>query len=142
VIGMLAIEAMRARVESTQTLPETLAAGWDAFELMRAVADGCADGDDGSFAAFLLAGAAAANGRDAVGLAPSLAAGQASGTTPQDEPAAPAGAVAAAIAALAAVLGPRLSRAADGAADPADRAACQRAGAEAARIRALLGEPG
>ncbi len=141
VMNMLAIDAMRARVEGAQTLPDILAVGWDAFELIRNAADLCADGDDGLFAAFMLAAAAAANGRDAVGVAPSLAPGRASGTTPGDQPSAPVDDAAAAIAVLASALGARLSSAAS-AADAADRAACQRAADEAAQIRALLAGPG
>jgi len=140
-MNMLAIDAMRARVEGAQTLPDILAVGWDAFELIRNAADLCADGDDGLFAAFMLAAAAAANGRDAVGVAPSLAPGRASGTTPGDQPSAPVDDAAAAIAVLASALGARLSSAAS-AADAADRAACQRAADEAAQIRALLAGPG
>src|SRR5260370_30783804 len=127
VTDLLAIEAMRARVEGTGDVAGTLATGWDAFELLRAVAAGCADGAGGLFAAFTMASVSAAAGRDAVGVAPSLAPGRAAGIAPRDEFLGDAEDVADAIGVLAATLRTRLSFAAAAAADAGDRAACARA---------------
>jgi hypothetical protein len=69
---MLAIDAIRAGVDGAPWLPDRLAAGWDAFELLRSVADRCGGG--GLFAAFLLASAAADSAQDAIGAAPSTGA--------------------------------------------------------------------
>src|SRR5260370_9405959 len=84
VTDLLAIEAMRARVEGTGDVAGTLATGWDAFELLRAVAAGCADGAGGLFAAVMMASASAAAGRGAVGVAPPPAPGPPPGVPPQD----------------------------------------------------------
>lgn len=136
--GMLAIDAMRARLDGAGSLAETLATGWDAFELLRAATDGCADGADGLFAAFMTASASAANGRDLVGWAPSLPPGRAAGIGPRHEPLHDPDEVADALAMLATALSARLSSAASQAAHTEDRSACEHAADEARRIRALL----
>jgi hypothetical protein len=119
-----------------------LAAGWDAFELLAATADECADRADAMFAAFMMAIAAAADGRDALAAAPSL--------PPEPEveaeaeaapPAAVPGDVAqvvAGLAGLAADLTACLSAAVQAAAGITDRTACERAAREAGRIHDLL----
>ena len=135
---MLAIDAMRARLDGAGSLAASLATGWDAFELLRVVTDGCADGADGLFAAFMTASASAANGRDLVGWAPSLLPGRAAGIGPRDEVLHDPDEVADALAMLASALSARLTSAASRAADTGDRSACEHAADEACRIRALL----
>src|SRR6266702_2013863 len=54
-----AIDVMRARVDGADGLAGALAAGWDAFELIREAALLGADRAGGLFAAFVLASAAA-----------------------------------------------------------------------------------
>jgi hypothetical protein len=141
VSDMHPIGAVRARVESAGGLPETLAAGWDAFELMRAAAERCSadPGDPGPlFAAFILSAASAANGRDAVLAAPALPRGEAAGIAAGDAGPGDLDHVADELAALASALTTSLLAAGRGAADPADRAACAHAANEAGKIRELL----
>ena len=135
-----AIDAMRARVDQADGLAGALAVGWDAFELIREAALLGADRAGGLFAAFVLASAAAANGRDVVGFAPSLPPGQAAAT---DDPGDAVAAehvepLADALAGLASALSARLLAAAGLAAAGADRAACRDAAREADTVRALL----
>src|SRR6266516_4730564 len=123
-----AIDAMAARIDRAAGLAGALVAGWDAFELIRAAeqAGGLrgADRADGLFAAFMLASAAAANGRDVVGFAPSLPPDQVLGTgDPGDAAVGGVGLLADALAELASALRARLLAAAGSASGGADRAA-------------------
>ena len=127
-----------ARLEQAASVPEMLAAGFDAFETVRIAARGCQDQAPELFAAFMTAADAAVDGREALTIAPSLP--QAGGGGPGhanargDDPVL----IADALAALAGVLCDRLGQAAAGAALPADRVACQEAAHAAARIRQLM----
>ena len=136
------VDVMRARLAGAGSLADTLASGWDAFELMRAVTIRWPVVDDRLFAAFMLASASAATGRDAVGLAPSLPPGRAAPTTPAGEFAGDVHDVADALGRLASALCVRLRSAASAAADPGDSAACARAASEADTIQALLAGDG
>ena len=60
------------RVRAAADLPEVLESAWRAFECMLAEAEAHEDPATPLFPAFVLAATAAANGRDAVLLAPSL----------------------------------------------------------------------
>ena len=60
------------RVQAAAALPEVLESAWRAFECMLAEAEAHEDPATPLFPAFVLAATAAANGRDAVLLAPSL----------------------------------------------------------------------
>ncbi|SRR6266508_4910142 len=137
-----AIAAMRARVDDADGLEGTLAASWDAFELIRMVALRRTERADGSFAAFMLASASAANGRDVVGFAPSLPLGQAAKTDPGEAELGEVDLLADALAGLASALSARLLAAARLAAHGADRAACRDGAREADNVHALLAQDG
>ncbi len=129
---------IEARLEQAASLPETLAAGFDAFEVIRMTARDCQDRVPALFAAYMTAADAAVDGREALTIAPSLP--PAGGSGPGDAVAGGGdpGRVADALAALAGVLHDRLGRAAAGADLPADRVACQEAVHAAARICQLM----
>ena len=135
------IAAVRARLERASDLPGVLDAAYETFEGMLPVIWGQAERAGAGLAAFVMAGASAANGRDAVTSAPSLppaapggvpaAAGDpAAGVTEQE--------AAAALAGLAGLLAGRLTDAASWAVGAADRAACADAARHAAVIWSLL----
>src|ERR1039457_6792435 len=111
---------MRARMEAADLLAGTLAAGWEAFELLRETCEQCEDRGDELFAAFSFASAAAAEGRNILAGAPSLPPGQDAGTGGglfvQDD----LEEIADALAGLAAALSSRLVSAGGGARDAAD----------------------
>jgi hypothetical protein len=114
------IGELRARLEASHTVVDALVVAWDIFDLVQVVANGCADRDPGWFAAFLFAAAAAAEGRDAAGFAPSTP--DCPGM-PLGEPGwgtAGVGEIAAQVAALMGVLGGKLELAAGLAADRGD----------------------
>jgi hypothetical protein len=134
---MSVIDVMQERLGAAGNLADTLAAAWDAFGFVQAAADGCAGQAPELFAAFLFAAAAAAEGRDTVGFAPSMPA----------EPGGPAGQVASGrgvdeiadeLAGLAAVLDRRLQAAATWADNRADCQACKQAAGQARIIGDLL----
>src|SRR6266536_1235424 len=138
-----AIDAMAARIDRADGLAGALVAGWDAFELIRAAGLRAAERAGGLFAAFMLASAAAANGRDVVGFAPSLPPDQALGTgDPGDAAVGGVGLLADALAELASALRARLLAAAGLASGGADRAACRDAAREAENVRAMLARDG
>jgi hypothetical protein len=133
------------RVQAAAGLAEVLESAWRAFECMLAEAEAHENPATPLFPAFVLAATAAANGRDAVLLAPSLR------WPPQDsppdggqagEPGESAQATARALASLCQALISRLETAAGSAASPADRDACRSAAARARGICDLLTEAG
>jgi hypothetical protein len=71
-MGVQEIDALRGRLYAVGCVADTLATGWDTFELVEAVAGDYADRAPDTFAAFLFAAASAADGRDTVGFAPSM----------------------------------------------------------------------
>jgi hypothetical protein len=126
-------------------MPEMLESAWCAFECMLAVAEAYEDPATPLFPAFVLAATAAASGRDAVLLAPSLpwpprdtapGGGQVGGLGE------PAGAVARALVSLGQVLICRLESAAGWAASSGDRDACRYAAGRAGAICDLLAGAG
>jgi hypothetical protein len=129
---------IEARLEQAASLPEMLAAGFDAFEVVRMAARDCQDWAPELFAAFMTAADAAVDGREALTIAPSLpraaSGGPSDASAGGDDPVL----IADALAALAGMLGDRLGRAAAGAELPADRLACQQAAHAAARISQLM----
>jgi len=133
---------IEARLMAAASLPETLAAGFDAFEVIRMTARDWQDRAPGLFAAFMTAADAAVDGREALTIAPSLPPAGAAGpdiALAGEDP----GEAAEMLAALASALRDRLTRAAAGAVLPADRAACQDAAHAAGRICQLMarGDP-
>lgn len=135
------INGQAQRVRAAEGLPGMLDCAWRAFECMLAEAEAHEDPATPLFPAFVMAATAAASGRDAVLLAPSLpwppqdtrpGGGQAGG------PEEPAGAAALALASLCQALIFRLEEAAGTAANSGDRDACRYAAGRAREICDLL----
>jgi hypothetical protein len=135
------IESARVRLEQATGLPAVLDAAYEAFEEMLPALEEQQDRGGGTFAAFVMSGTAAANGRNALAAAPSLppalsgdlaavTAGPFSGRAAQD--------AAAILAQLSQLLSTRLTDASDLSADPDDKLACARAAHHAATICSLL----
>src|SRR6266571_8532426 len=70
--GMRRITTSRERLREAVGLPAVLDAAFCAFEDMLAAIEGLADPGDGMFIPLVMAAAATADGRDAIGFAPSL----------------------------------------------------------------------
>lgn len=128
-----------ARLEHATGLPAVLDAAYDAFEDMLPAIEAQQDPGSFAFTAFVMSGASAANGRDAIAAAPSLPAVSARRVTSTRTPiAVTAQEAAATVAGLSRVLVSRLNAAADLSADVGDRAACASAARHAAVICSLL----
>lgn len=127
-----------AGLEQAASLPEVLAAGFDAFEVIRITARHHQNRVPALFAAFMTTADAAVDGREALTIAPSLA--HAAGAKHGGALAADGdtGQAADVLAALAAVLRDRLTDATALADTPGDQAACQNAADAAARICQLM----
>jgi hypothetical protein len=143
IMAMTSISWHARRVRAAAGLPEVLESAWRAFECVLAEAEAHEDPATPLFPAFVLAATAAANGRDAVLLAPSLpwpprdtppGQGQAAG------PGEPARVTARALALLCQTLMSRLEAAAILAAGPGDRDACRYAAGRARVICDQLAE--
>lgn len=130
---------MRERLGAAEGVGDTLAAGWDTFELVQAVANECSDLSPDLFPAFMFAAASAAEGRDAVGFAPSMPASPGQPASLTRPVSADAHQIADQLADLVTALGLRLHAITRQAGDPADLRACEHAAREADRIRDLLG---
>ena|ERR1700728_2109675 len=138
------IESARARVEQATGWPAILDAAYDAFEQMLTAITSQQDHGGGAFAAFVMSGTAAANGRDALAAAPSLPPVSSSdlasmaSTSALDVPAPDAADV---LAGLSQLLSRRLTDASAYTADAGDRLACAQAARHAADVCMLLGGP-
>lgn len=137
---MSLITAAQHRVQQANGLAAVLDAAYEAFEAMLSALEALQDPASGLFAAFVMAAASAANGRNAVALAPSLP-GQpllavpAGGRPwPGERPEHLAGLV----AGLSHLVAGRLARAAACAPESGDRAACAHAARSARDICGLL----
>jgi len=133
------MDMLSARLRDSTSLPEMLAASFDAFEAIRLVARECEDRAPDLFAAFITAGSAAADGREAIADVPAL--GPPDGIAAADGALAPGtdpGAIADALAALAALLASQLELAASLATPGGDRVAFQEARRAASEIHQLL----
>ena len=138
---MTRIIAAQHRVQQASGLAAVLDAAYEAFEAMLSAIDPAQDPASGLFAAFVMAAASAANGRNAVALAPSLpghpllplpAEGRPwSGERPER--------LAEAVAGLSHLVAGRLAQAAACAPDTGDRVACTHAARSARDICGLLG---
>jgi hypothetical protein len=126
------------RLREATTVPATLSASFEAFEVIRLLARGNEDRVPELFAAFMMAADAAVDGREAVTFAPSLPPAVGSHLPGKPTAGGDVGEIADAMAALGALLGHRLSRAAAMAAAPGDRAACEDAAEAAGRICKLM----
>ncbi len=70
--GVEEISGIMTRFRHAASLPETLAAGFDAFEAIRQLARDCENRVPALFAAFMTTADAAVDGREAITIAPSL----------------------------------------------------------------------
>ncbi len=129
---------IEARLRDAVTLPEVLAAGFDAFEVIRRAARGSVDTVPGLFAAFMTTAREAVEGREAITAAPSLPPGPAAIPAGLPTVNASADQVMATLASLGALLASCLSQAAATAALDADRMACEESGRAAQQIRRLM----
>jgi hypothetical protein len=133
------------QVRAAASLPQVLESAWRAFECMLAEAEAHEDPATPLFPAFVLAATAAASGRDAVLLAPSLP-WPPRDTAPDEgqagSPDEPAGAAARALESLCKTLISRLETTAGSAASSGDRDACRHAAGRAREICDLLAEAG
>jgi hypothetical protein len=129
---------IETRLWQAASLPEVLAAGFDAFEAIRMAARDCQDRVPALFAAFMTTADAAVDGREALTIAPSLPPGSDTEPAMAVPPGADAGQAADALAALATALRERLTDAAAQADTPEDRAACQDGAEAAGRICQLM----
>jgi hypothetical protein len=130
--------SIQNRLRQAASLPETLAAAFDAFEAIRITARNYQNQVPALFAAFMTAADAAVDGREAITAAPSLPPNGA-----DISPAVPADAdtdeAADCLAALAAALSKHLTEAASQAeVSPDDQAACHDAAVAASRIGQLM----
>jgi len=136
------IESARARVEQAIGLPAVLDAAYDAFEQMLAAITIQQDRGGRAFAAFVMSGTAAANGRDALAAAPSLppvSSGDLASMASESTPDQPMEDAAAGLASLSQLLSRRLTDASDHSADAGDQLACAQAARHAADVCSLLG---
>lgn len=139
---MTQMTCARQRLAAAIDLPAVLDAAYEAFEDMLAVLRRHQEDDESTFPAFVLAAAAAANGRDWIAGADTLPEGSPqdrAGDGLEDSDVADVD-IARAVAALSGELAARLTSAvAAGIGSAGDRECCERAASEAAAITALLG---
>jgi len=144
-MAMTSISWQAQRVRAGADLPDVLESAWRAFECMLDEAEAHEDPATPLFPAFVLAATAAANGRDAVLLAPSLPwppRHTPHGSRQADGPGEPAQEAARALASLSQALISRLETAAGSAAHSGDRDACRYAAGRARAIYDLLAGAG
>lgn len=137
------VEVIVARLRDARSLPELLAASFDAFEAIRVLARRSEDLAPRLFAAFMTAADAAVDGTQAITIAPSLSL---TPTGPLIAAPSAAGAdidtIADALAALGELLDERLAHAAGRALLSGDRTACQEAAVAGRRIQQLMAGDG
>jgi hypothetical protein len=142
---MTEIISVQGRLAASSDLAAVLDAAYDAFEGLLPVIRVCQDHAGGLFAAFRKSAASAAEGRNAILLAPSLPprclheAPLPGEDCHRDED---VESVAADLAAVSLLLADRLVQAARSAPDYRDRAACRSAARRAREIHALLAKAG
>lgn len=137
------IATARERLEQATGLSAILSAAYDAFDDMLSAIEELQDPGGGAFAAFVMSGASAASGRDAVAAArslPPISSADANRPTLASMPAdASTQDPARVLAELSSLLAGRLADVAASAADTGDQAACAQASRHAADICSLLG---
>jgi hypothetical protein len=149
------IAQVRTRLDAARGMPEVLSASCQAFEQLLATIREHEERAGGLFAAFVMAAASAADGRDALIAAPSLllplpaartrsAPGVSDTAGPVSDPAGLASIddVADALADLSQLTAATLARAASDALDRSDQAACTEAARCAKAMWSLLARPG
>jgi hypothetical protein len=132
------IEQMQQHLRAADGMRAVLSAGWEVFELVRAVAAACADQSADMYPAFTFARGAAVSGRNAIAFAPSMPAGYTAPSGMTMTVASDVYEVADAVAGLASDLSARLRETAGLAADSGDRTACGDAAVDAEQISTLL----
>lgn len=143
---MTPLTAAYDRLEHADDLPALLEAAHQGFAVALTALRACEDPESEWFGGFVMAAAAAADGRDALRFAPSIPLHGSHGmpdlgTQPPARRAAmeqPAGSVAGDIAALCGLAAVRLARATSRTSDRGDQDACARAARSARRICELL----
>jgi hypothetical protein len=130
--------SIQDRIQCVSTLPETLAACFDAFEIIRLAASACVDEVPELFAAFMTTAGAAVEGREAITAAPSLRPGPADLQASAFAANASLEETMTALAGLGELLADRLSTAVAAATLAADRMACEEAAGAARQIRHLM----
>jgi hypothetical protein len=137
-VAMNPTPIIRQRLEDARDLAEILTAAYDAFDEMLSAFDRYENGPGPFYAALIMAGPAAADGRNTIGMAPSLPPPERDRPRPPEpvnEP--PAQEVADAVAGLAALAARKL-RAAAAATSDADRSACLQAAQYADEVRGFM----
>lgn len=119
-------------------VPAVLAASWELFELIAAIASASAVECPGMYPAFTFASGAAVNGRNALAFAPSLPPLPRGAAHDPPKPTGEVYQTADALAGLASALSIRLRETAGLATATADRSACENAASDADRITQLL----
>ena len=136
---MSASGALVSNLEEADDLTATLASCWDAFEFIQQTASAYAVVGSARCYAFLYALAAACEGRDAVGTAPSMPAGAGTTASVPDPDTTGVDEVAALLTRLAEQIYSKLTTATTLPVHAADREAVLQAAKSAAEIRGLLG---
>jgi len=137
---MTRIDAAQRRVQQVSDLAAVLDAAYEAFEAMLSVLHPAQDPASDLFTALVMAAAAAANGRNALALAPSLPSHPLPAVPAHQRPC-PGGSpehVADMVTGLSHLVAGRLSQAAACAPDTADQVACGHAARSARDICGLL----
>ncbi len=134
------MDTAQQRLQEADGLAVVLDAAYAAFEGMVSVIHPVQDPSSGLFAAFVMAAASAADGRNALALAPSLPRHPLLAVPPGQQPRSgePPERVAEMVARLSRLVAERLMQAAASAPDAGDRAACQHAAQNARDICGLL----
>jgi hypothetical protein len=137
---MTRIDAAQHRMQQASDLAAVLDAAYEAFEAMLSVIHLAQDPASGLFTALVMAAASAANGRNALALAPSLPRYPPPAVPARERPlpGGPPELSAEVVARLSRLVAGRLSQAAPLAADTADQAACRHAARSAWDICGLL----
>jgi hypothetical protein len=134
------MDATQQLLQEADSLAAVLDAAYGAFEGMLSVIYPVQDPASGLFTAFVMAAASAANGRNALALAPSLP-GRPLLATPAEQQlwsGEPPEYVAEVVATLSTLIAERLTQAAASAPDTGDQAACRNAAQSAREICGML----
>ena len=132
------IEPIEQHLLGADSVADVLAAGWEIFEFVGALAaDGAGQATD-MYPAFTFARGSAVSGRNAIAFAPSMPAGRPAVSESLALSAGDVYEVADALAGLASALSARLREAAGLAADPDDRVACENAARDAEQVSGFL----
>ena len=138
------MDTARQRLQEADGLAAVLDAAYEAFEGMLSVIHPVQDPASSLFAAFVMAAASAADGRNAVALAPSLPRHPLLAVPAEQQPwsGEPPERVAEMVAGLSHLVAERLTQAAASVPDTGDQAACLHAAQSAREICGLLSSSG